>query len=218
MSTARMPFRPQVARRAPRRARPPNGNQQLECYCTTSTCGAGMLDVRACGPGRAGTEHDPGPRLRHTLRARTGDYRHALDGSTSVPANGQTVTGYQWTMVNSGGIATLGATTNAPTVTVATSGGGSFTVRLAVTDSGADVPHRDEGHRRFGRCTNREPACGFRRRRHDVMALACSPLCVAVVGAAPATPIKSASRRRARNNEPRTGVTVLVYRPFGGYR
>jgi hypothetical protein len=109
---------------------------------------------------------------------------------------------------------TLGATTNAPTVTVATSGGGSFTVRLAVTDSGCN---RDEGHRHFGRLTNREPACGFRRRRHDVMALD-----VRAVrrrrGAAPATPIKSASRRRARNKEPRTGVTVLVYRPFGGYR
>lgn len=25
----------------------PNGGEQLECYCTTSTCGAGMLDARA---------------------------------------------------------------------------------------------------------------------------------------------------------------------------
>jgi hypothetical protein len=88
----------------------------------------------------------------------------------------------------------------------------SFTVRLAVTDSAAATRGIV-----VSAVTNREPACGFRRRRHDVMALD-----VRAVrrrrGAAPATPIKSASRRRARNKEPRTGVTVLVYRPFGGYR
>ena len=66
-----------------------------------------------------------------------------LDGSTSVPANGQTITGYQWTLVDAGGIATLGTPSNASTVTVTTSGGGTFTVRLAVTDSGGGTSSVD---------------------------------------------------------------------------
>ena len=60
-----------------------------------------------------------------------------LNGATSVPGSGRTISGYQWTMVNSGGIATLGATTNSSTATVTTSGGGTFVVRLDVTDNTA---------------------------------------------------------------------------------
>jgi serine protease len=120
----------------------PNGNQQLECYCTTSTCGAGMLDVRAA------VLAVPAPSATQALAFATpsapapGD-TVTLDGSTSVPANGLTVTGYQWTMVSNGGIATLGAPTDASTVTVTTSGGGTFTVRLAVTDSAAATATKD---------------------------------------------------------------------------
>jgi len=105
-----------------------------ECYCTTSTCGAGMLDVRAA------VLAVPAPSTTQALAFATpaapapGD-TVTLDGSTSVAASGQ-IDGYQWTLVDGGGIATLGAPSNASTVTVATSGGGTFTVRLNVTDSG----------------------------------------------------------------------------------
>jgi serine protease len=113
---------------------PPTTSQQLECYCTTGTCGAGMLDVRAA------VLAVPAPSATQALAFATptapapGD-TITLDGSTSVPASSQTVTGYQWTMVDSGGIATLVAPTNASTAMVTTSGGGTFTVRLDVTDS-----------------------------------------------------------------------------------
>jgi serine protease len=120
----------------------PNGSQQLECYCTTSTCGAGMLDARAAVlavPAPSATQ----ALVFATPSAPAPGETVTLDGSTSVPANGQTVTGYQWTMVDSGGIATLGATTNAPTVMVTTSSGGTFTVRLAVTDSAAATVTKD---------------------------------------------------------------------------
>ena len=110
-----------------------------ECYCTTGTCGAGMLDVQAA------VAAVPAPSATQALAFATpaapapgGSV--TLDGSTSVPASGQTITGYQWTLVDSGGIATLVAPTNAATVTVTTSGGGTFTVRLDVTDSGGGAP------------------------------------------------------------------------------
>jgi serine protease len=114
----------------------PNGNQQLECYCTTSTCGAGMLDVRAA------VLAVPAPSATQALAFATpaapapGD-TVTLDGSTSVPASGKTIAGYQWTLLSGSNFATLGATTTAPTVTVATNGGGTFTVQLDVTDSAA---------------------------------------------------------------------------------
>jgi serine protease len=113
---------------------PPGTTQQLECYCTSNTCGAGMLDVRAA------VLAVPAPTTTQALAFATPaapapGATVTLDGSTSVPGNGRTVMGYQWTMVDSGGFATLGTTTNASTATVTTSGGGTFTVRLDVTDS-----------------------------------------------------------------------------------
>jgi hypothetical protein len=61
-----------------------------------------------------------------------------LDGSTSVAGSGRTIpaTGYQWTLVDSGGIATLVPPANAASAVVTTSGAGTFTVRLDVTDDG----------------------------------------------------------------------------------
>ena len=57
-----------------------------------------------------------------------------LDASTSVPSTGRTITAYEWTLVDGGGIATLGTTTNQPTASVTTTGVGAFTVRLRTTD------------------------------------------------------------------------------------
>jgi serine protease len=113
----------------------PDGNQQLECYCTTNTCGAGMLDARAA------VLAVPAPSTTQAVAFATPSVPApgatvTLDGSTSVPASGQTITTYQWTLVDSGGIATLGTPSDTSTVTVTTSGGGAFTVRLDVTDSG----------------------------------------------------------------------------------
>ncbi|HEY6352863.1 MAG TPA: S8 family peptidase, partial [Burkholderiaceae bacterium] len=107
---------------------PPTTTQQRECYCTTGTCGAGMLDAHAA------VSAVPAPSAAQALAFATpvapvpGD-TVTLDGSTSVPASGKTISTYQWTMVNNGGIAALGATTNAATATVTTNGGGTFTVR-----------------------------------------------------------------------------------------
>ena len=113
----------------------PNGVEQDECYCTTTTCGAGMLDVRAA------VAAVPAPAATQALAFATpaalapgGSV--TLDGSTSVPGATKTITGYNWTLVDSGGIATLVPPANAASAAVTTSGGGSFTVRLDLTDSG----------------------------------------------------------------------------------
>ena len=58
-----------------------------------------------------------------------------IDGSTSVGSNGVAISQYEWSLENSGGIATLQSPTDAATATVTTAGVGTFTIRLRVTDA-----------------------------------------------------------------------------------
>lgn len=118
-----------------------NGNpiDQGECYCTTTTCGAGMLDARAAVEA-----------ARTQALAATGV--QALIGvSPANPVVGQTITlnasGSQfggsntlasanWTLVDGGGIATgLSAASGAQTTIASTSGSGTLSVQLTVTDN-----------------------------------------------------------------------------------
>jgi serine protease len=66
-----------------------------------------------------------------------------VDGSTSVGGAGTGINQYLWTLPDSGGIASLGVTTNASTATITTTGEGTFTVRLRVTDANNAMDTRD---------------------------------------------------------------------------
>ena len=113
----------------------PTGAAQDECYCTTATCGAGMLDV-AAAVAAAGAPATSQAVAVATPAVPAPTESVTLDASASVPSSGRTITAYEWTMVDGGGIATLGVTTNASTADVTTTGAGAFTVRLRATDSG----------------------------------------------------------------------------------
>jgi serine protease len=112
----------------------PSSTAQDECYCTTTTCGAGLLDV-AAAVARAAATATPVPHI--TTPATTVEVGAALnfDGTTSAAASGRSVTGYQWAISAGSGIAAITSATNAATARVATSGAGSFTVSLSVTDN-----------------------------------------------------------------------------------
>jgi serine protease len=116
---------------------PPSQTAQLECYCTTTTCGAGMLDA-AAAVAAVTAPSTTQPLAFATPAAPAPGESITLDGSTSVAGSGRTIpaTGYQWTLVDSGGIATLVLPANAASAVVTTSGAGTFTVRLDVTDDG----------------------------------------------------------------------------------
>lgn len=113
----------------------PGSTVQGECYCTTSTCGAGMVDAAAA--------------VNATL---------ALSGGaltlTEAPANdlvaGQTLTltaaaiglpagralvSTAWTVVDGGGIVSAFASSNLASATLSPSGAGTFTVRADATDN-----------------------------------------------------------------------------------
>lgn len=106
----------------------PTGSDQLECYCTTSTCGAGMLDagaaVLAAANGRAFINVSPA--------APIAGQPVLLSPTDSFAAAGRSIAAYQWTLVDGGGI--VGSLPTGAQVSVTPSGAGSFTVRLTVTD------------------------------------------------------------------------------------
>jgi serine protease len=106
----------------------PTGSDQLECYCTTATCGAGMLDagaaVQAAANGRAFINVSPA--------APVAGQPVQLAPTDSFAAAGRSIAAYQWTLVDGGGI--VGSVPAGSPVSVTPSGAGSFTVRLTVTD------------------------------------------------------------------------------------
>jgi serine protease len=121
---------------------PPSSTPQDECNCTTTTCGAGMLDAQAA-VAAAGTPTAPRALIFTTPAMVLPNTTIAVDGSTSVGGNGTTISQYLWSLPANGGIATLGTTTNASTATITTTGEGTFTVRLRVTDANNVMDTRD---------------------------------------------------------------------------
>ena len=106
---------------------------QAQCYCTTGTCGAGMLDagaavsLAAVGVVPRITVSPASPRAGEVL---------TLGGATSLIASGRTVVAYQWAITSPGGIvsAFTGATDGA-SASITPSAAGQFSVSLTVTDS-----------------------------------------------------------------------------------
>lgn len=109
----------------------PTATDQFECYCTTSTCGAGMLDARAAVAAAMGFMAD----IAATPTSPRVDVAMALSGAGSTAAAGRTISSYTWSIADAGATgATLSATTG-PNVSVTSSATGTFTVTLTLTDS-----------------------------------------------------------------------------------
>jgi serine protease len=113
--------------------RAPQSNvSQLQCYCTTALCGAGMLDAGAAVAAVSG----PVARLEVSPAAPTAGQTVTLVGTNSMAGNGSAPTRFDWSLVSGGGVVTgFSSATNAATATLVPSAAGSFTVRLTVTDS-----------------------------------------------------------------------------------
>ena len=106
----------------------PTSTAQDECYCTTSTCGAGLLD--AGGALKAVVLR---PNISASATSVTTGTPVTLDGSGSQ-AVGAVISAYSWAIVGGSNFAGL-SSTNAATTTLNTTGAGAVTVSLTVTDS-----------------------------------------------------------------------------------
>jgi len=105
---------------------------QGECYCTTSTCGAGMLDAGAAVSAATGLV----ARISVTPTAPRATESIAFSAAGSTVPAGRSIAGYQWALTNGGGIVSsfVGATDGAM-ASITPTAAGSFSVRLTVTDN-----------------------------------------------------------------------------------
>ncbi|WP_428421561.1 S8 family serine peptidase [Methylibium sp.] len=105
---------------------------QDECYCTTATCGAGMLDARtavrsaAAGLISAIGVSPASPQAEQAV---------ALNASVSVLINGRSLSGITWSLVDGGGIVSSLSGVSGANASVTPSAAGSFTVAVTVTDN-----------------------------------------------------------------------------------
>ena len=117
----------------------PDGTSQIECYCTTSTCGAGLLNAagavaRAFDPTAVATSSNATPSAGSFV---------TLDGSGSVAYGGRSITTYQWTIVAGASNASFAGASNTTSVTLNALAAGNVTLQLAVTDNtGATATNR----------------------------------------------------------------------------
>jgi serine protease len=107
----------------------PNGTVQDECYCTATTCGAGMLDASAAV---ASVFPANAPAVPISASAASVGVGAAitLDGTAATVAAGRTGT-YEWTVT---GPAAFTSATNGATATLVPSAPGTVTATLTVRD------------------------------------------------------------------------------------
>ena len=109
----------------------PTAADQLECYCTTSTCGAGMLDVHAAVLSVSGVQAS----IALTTTTPTAGQDVSLTSSATLGA-GQSIASYDWTILNAGTTgATITSASNADSVVVSPTAAGSFVLQLTTTDN-----------------------------------------------------------------------------------
>jgi serine protease len=120
--------------------RAPTSVTQDECLCTTSTCGAGMLDAGAAVTAAAalstGTPVNytwPTAVATSTATTVVAGSSITLDGSTSLPGSSGAAVTYKWSIQDADTHVTLGSSTGS-TVTVTGASAGTALVQLSVTD------------------------------------------------------------------------------------
>jgi serine protease len=116
----------------------PGTATQDECYCTTSTCGAGMLDARAAvaaAAGQTGASVDVVPSTKTPVVGSS----FTLDGTAQLPSAGATIATRAWTIVSGGASAAFTSATDGDTVTLSANAVGPVTVAFTVTDSAGQV-------------------------------------------------------------------------------
>lgn len=108
----------------------PNSVVQDQCYCTTTTCGAGMLDAGAAVRAAlcsslviAASPSAPVPGQAITLSS-----------CNSTLASGRNIVDWQWTLVDAGATGSVLAGSNAAQATLQPVAAGTVSVQLVATD------------------------------------------------------------------------------------
>ena len=125
---------------------------QLQCYCTTATCGAGMLDAGAAVIAALGLQAHIGVSPGDPVAGQV----VTLSAAPSVVAAGRSIVAYQWAIADGGGIVTgFAGAANGPTATRRRASGAGTLHR---------PPHRDRQHRALRDGGQRDRRVGARSR------------------------------------------------------
>lgn len=112
----------------------PGSATQQECYCTTSTCGAGMVDAPAAVAATKALNN-----VTVTITPSTPTFTVAQSGSLTAAitglASGKIVTLTQWTLLSGTSVVSSFAGGLTPTVTMTPAAAGTFTMQVDATDS-----------------------------------------------------------------------------------
>lgn len=118
---------------------PPSATPQDECYCTTTTCGAGMLDVaRSVALVSPASSAPPNVVVSASASSPTAGSSVTLSSTGSAAFGGRSIAAYAWSITSGASFASFSGATNGATATLATSAAGAVTVQLTVTDSGGN--------------------------------------------------------------------------------
>jgi len=111
----------------------PNGSTQDECYCTTTTCGAGLLDASAAVQAVISAAL-PTAKISASATSLTVGGTVSLDGSASTGGGSTGIASYAWTL-SDGKLASFSGASDGAQATVTATQAGSELVTLTVTDS-----------------------------------------------------------------------------------
>lgn len=110
----------------------PGGPAQTSaCDCTTSTCGAGMLNAEAAV---AAATNEVVTHITASTTTPSVGSTVSLDGSASVAASGRTVVGYAWAITAGADKAAFIGGTSSASAQLQVTAAGTITVQLTVTD------------------------------------------------------------------------------------
>lgn len=114
----------------------PGAAAQDECYCTTSTCGAGMVDAFAAVTAAKALGSATVTVTQSPVSGLTAGQTLTLTAAASGLTSGRTVASTAWAIVDGGGIVTAFASgASTATATITPTAAGTFIVRADVTDN-----------------------------------------------------------------------------------
>ncbi len=113
----------------------PTGASQSECYCSASTCGAGMLDAAAAVARAAGLASLPTAVVSPGGASLVQGASQAFSATGSSASAGRSIVAYAWRITQGGALASFSAATDGAATTVIGTSPGTVTVQLTVTDS-----------------------------------------------------------------------------------
>ncbi len=104
---------------------------QLECYCTTATCGAGMLNTSQA----VAKAQEPAVNITGSAPETAVGVAAILDGSSSVASLGRTIAAYAWSVASGAQYARFTGSTSGSTATLTGVAEGAVEIQLVVTDN-----------------------------------------------------------------------------------